>query len=65
MARLARLKEGVELWAYCLMPYHVHLIATLREEWSLSRASGEAQRRYTRALNFHRGWRGTGAVATA
>ncbi len=50
--------EGVEIWAYCLMSNHVHLIAVPEREDSLRRAIGEAHRRYTRRVNFREGWRG-------
>jgi putative transposase len=49
---------GVEVWSYCLMPNHVHLIAVPQAEESLRRAIGEAHRRYTRGVNFREGWRG-------
>jgi Transposase and inactivated derivatives len=49
---------GVEVWAYCLMPNHVHLIAVPNSEGGLRRALGEAHRRYTRYVNFWEGWRG-------
>jgi putative transposase len=49
---------GVEVWAYCLMPTHVHLIAVPDSEDGLRRALGEAHRRYTRRINFREGWRG-------
>jgi len=49
---------GVEIWAYCLMPNHVHLVAVPSAEDGLRRAIGEAHRRYTRAINFREGWRG-------
>lgn len=49
---------GVEIWAYCLMPNHVHLIAVPETEDALTRAIGEAHRRYTRRVNFREGWRG-------
>lgn len=52
----SRLK--VEIWAYCLMPNHMHLIANPESEDGLRRAIGEAHRRYTRAINFREGWRG-------
>ena len=42
----------VEVWAYCLMPNHVHLVAVPRAEDGLRRAIGEAHRRYTRHVNF-------------
>jgi putative transposase len=50
--------EQVAIWAYCLMPDHVHLIAVPRFAKSLRRAIGEAHRRYTRRINSREGWRG-------
>ena len=50
--------RGVEVWAYCLMPNHVHLIAVPRDLDSLRRGIGETHRRYSRAVNFREGWRG-------
>jgi putative transposase len=62
-AYLALLEEwcgrcGVEVWAYCLMPNHVHLIVVPESEDGLRRGLGEAHRRYTRRINFREGWRG-------
>jgi len=51
-------KEGVAIWAWCLMPNHVHLIAVPGTREGLARAVGEAHRRYTRLINFRKGWRG-------
>jgi putative transposase len=51
-------KYHVEIWAWCLMPNHVHLIALPETEEGLARAIGEAHRRYTRRINFREGWRG-------
>jgi putative transposase len=51
-------QEGVQVWAYCLMPNHVHLIAVPETEDGLRRAIGEAHRRYTRRVNFRQRWRG-------
>ena len=48
----------VRIWAYCLMPNHVHIIATPRAADGLRRAIGETHRRYTRRVNFREGWRG-------
>ena len=48
----------VEIWAYCLMPNHVHLIAVPHSAEGLRRAVGEVHRRYTRMVNFREGWRG-------
>jgi len=50
--------EGVAIWAYCLMPNHVHLIAVPETTQGLRRAIGEAHRRYTRRINFRENWRG-------
>ncbi len=49
---------GVTIWAYCLMPNHVHLIAVPKTAVSLGEAIGEAHRRYSRRINFREGWRG-------
>ncbi len=49
---------GVEVWAYCLMPNHVHLIVVPESEDGLRRGIGEAHRRYTRRVNFRKRWRG-------
>jgi putative transposase len=43
--------NGVACWAYCLMPNHVHLILTPATAEGLSRAVGEAHRRYTAFVN--------------
>jgi len=51
-------KYKVEIWAYCLMPNHIHLIATPKTKDGLCRAIGEAHRRYTRMINFRKKWRG-------
>jgi putative transposase len=51
-------RRGVEVWAYCLMPNHVHLIVVPESADGLRRAIGEAHRRYTRRVNFRQGWRG-------
>jgi len=52
------LSAGVEIWAYCLMPNHVHLVAVPESEESLARGIGEAHRRYTRHINFKKSWKG-------
>lgn len=48
----------VDVWAYCLMPNHVHLIAVPMQPDSFRHAMGEAHRRYTRYVNFREKWRG-------
>ncbi|WP_246731767.1 transposase [Methylocapsa sp. S129] len=44
-------RNGVACWAYCLTPNHVHLILTPIASDGLSRAVGEAHRRYTAFVN--------------
>ena len=51
-------KLSVEVWAYCLMPNHVHLILTPQGADGMSRASGEAHRRYTNFINARGRWTG-------
>jgi putative transposase len=43
--------NGVACWAYCLMPNHIHLILTPATSDGLSRAVGEAHRRFTGYVN--------------
>ena len=48
----------VQVWAYCLMPNHVHLIAVPSDAAGLARAVGATHVRYTRAVNQREEWRG-------
>lgn len=52
------IKYQVQIWAYCLMPNHVHLVAVPETKEGLNLAIGEAHRRHTRRINFREGWRG-------
>lgn len=54
----ARGRAGVQVWSYCLMPNHVHLILVPARPESLADLFKEAHRRYTRLINFREGWRG-------
>ena len=49
------LKAGVAVWAYCLMPNHVHLILKPTRADDLGRAVGEAHRRHTNFSNVSGG----------
>jgi len=51
-------KSKTAIWAYCLMPNHIHLIAVPENELSLHSAIGEAHRRFSRAINFKKNWKG-------
>ena len=44
-------KVNVAVWAYCLMPNHVHLILVPADSTGLARALGETHRRYTGYVN--------------
>ena len=48
----------VEIWAWCLMPNHVHLIAIPATVDGLRWAIGETHRQYTLEVNRREGWRG-------
>jgi len=50
--------KGVQIWGYCLMPNHTHLIAVPSSPDGLRWAIGEAHRRYTRRINFREKWWG-------
>ena len=50
--------SGTEVWTYCLMPNHVHLIMVPQQGDGLRSAIAEAHRRFTRRINFREGWRG-------
>jgi putative transposase len=49
---------GVEVWAYCLMPNHIHLIAAPSRPEALAQAVGTTHLRYTRAINLRERWTG-------
>jgi putative transposase len=50
--------HAVDIWAYCLMPNHAHLIAVPVHESGLRRAIGEAHRRYALEINSRENWTG-------
>jgi putative transposase len=51
-------KASVEVWAYCLMPNHVHLVLTPATPEGLARAIGETHRQYTGFVNARARWTG-------
>ncbi|MFA5088687.1 MAG: transposase [Candidatus Omnitrophota bacterium] len=51
-------KYSMEVWAYCLMDNHVHLVVVPRQEETLALAIGETHKEYTRRINFRENWRG-------
>ncbi len=48
----------VQVWSYCLMPNHVHLIAVPEAEAGLAQAVGKTHQRYAWRINQKRGWTG-------
>jgi putative transposase len=60
---LALLKEGAEksgtrIWAYCLMPNHVHIICVPSSSDGLRAMLADSHRRYTNFINWRHGWTG-------
>jgi REP-associated tyrosine transposase len=51
-------RAGAEIWAYCLMPNHVHLIVTPADADGLRATFADAHRRYTGAINARFRWTG-------
>jgi putative transposase len=51
-------KAAVEVWAYCLMPNHVHLVLVPSSPNALARAIGETHRQYTSFVNARARWTG-------
>lgn len=51
-------RAQVEVWAYCLMPNHVHLILTPSTSDGLGKALGGAHRRWANWINARGRWRG-------
>jgi putative transposase len=47
----AAARHGVEVWSYCLMPNHVHIVAVPRDEDALGRTFRDVHRRYTGFVN--------------
>jgi putative transposase len=47
-------RAGVEIWSYCLMPNHMHIILCPQDEDGLWRTFGDLHRRYTGFINARR-----------
>jgi putative transposase len=50
--------HGLEIWAYCLMTNHVHLLVRGIQVHALGRAMQEIQGRYARRVNWRNNWSG-------
>jgi putative transposase len=51
-------EAGTAVWAWCLMPNHVHLVLVPAHEQGLRAALAPAHRRYSWEINRREGWRG-------
>lgn len=58
LAAEAFAEAGVEVWAYSLMPNHVHLIAAPSRPEALAEAVGATHLSYTRQINRRKRWTG-------
>ena len=57
LARLAQRHE-LDVWAYCLMPNHVHLIVVPSTKAGLAKPFGQAHHRYALEINRRQRWTG-------
>jgi len=51
-------RAGVQVWSYCLMPNHVHVIVVPADADGLRRTFADAHRRYTGFINARQRWTG-------
>lgn len=51
-------RENVDVWAYCLMPNHVHLVMVPQDKLGLRKSLSETHRRYTLHVNSREDWSG-------
>jgi putative transposase len=54
----AREMADVEIWAYCLMPNHIHLVTVPKSKDGLSRLLRNTHSEYARRINKREGWQG-------
>ena len=48
----------VDIWAYCLMPNHTHIVVVPEQEDSLAGLFSLVHRHYSRYINFREKWTG-------
>ena len=58
LIRGLKVVAGVDVWAYCLMPNHVHFVVVPKEQQSLARLFGTVHHRYAKRVNTIHKWRG-------
>jgi putative transposase len=49
---------GLRVWAYCLMPNHIHLVVVPDSREALSGTLGPLQAQHTQQVNAEQGWQG-------
>ncbi len=54
----AKVKAGVAVWAYCLMPNHVHLVVVPETDQGLSKFLAQPHRQYAMEVNRRNRWKG-------
>ena len=58
LIRKRMVAAGVEVWAYCLMPNHIHLVAVPARPESLAQLLRVVHHRHARRVNEAHGWSG-------
>ena len=58
LAKELKEKLAIEIWAYCLMPNHIHAVVVPRKDGALSKYFAALHRRYARATNAKYEWHG-------
>ena len=56
--RAQLMKSGLVVYAYCLMPNHVHVVAVPKDESGLSNHFRSLHSNYAKEVNASRGWKG-------
>ena len=51
-------EHQLQIWAYCLMDNHVHMVVVPSTKESLAACIGEIHKEYTKVINFREGWCG-------
>ena len=49
---------SIDIWSYCLMPNHVHLLLVPKSEDGLREGLSQTHQSYTRLINRRNGWTG-------
>ena len=58
IARALLKYSSLEVWAYCLMPNHMHAVVVPREQDSLARYFGRLHKKYAQITNLRYDWTG-------